>query len=301
MNFSPQQLNQLSITAVNAVELAGHYVKHFDKSQLTTKFKNSGSSLSAQVVTEVDLHAQSIIIKQLKASCAEYDIALLSEENCTDIGIDQHPRLTKNYFWCVDPLDGTLPFIEGNDGYAVSVALVAKSGTPLLAAVYLPAASTTYQMKFDDQGEATLYKNGVVFKPANKGKQLHFYCDRSFLSSQQYPAVIHQLTMLLPAIGVTALKVISAHGAVVNALLVLENAPACYIKLPKPEQGGGALWDFSATACISHAVNAWASDIHGLPLQLNQRDSYYMNKKGVMFASDRRLAEILLSAFSKQV
>jgi len=301
MHFSVKQLNQLAVQALKAAKCAGEYIEQFDRTQLKTEFKVSGSSLSSQVVTEVDLHCQAMIIEQLQASCAEFDIALLSEENCTDIAVNAHDRLTKYYFWCIDPLDGTLPFIKGSNGYAVSVALVDRNGAPVLAAVFQPATSAAYHMQFDHQRKATLYKNGVVFKPSNKDKQLHFYCDQSFLSSKHYPAVIQQLTTLLPVIGVTALKVISGNGAVVNALLVLENAPACYIKLPKPEQGGGALWDFSATACISHAVNAWASDMHGLPLQLNQRDSYYMNKKGVMFASDTRLAEILLSALSKQL
>ncbi|GLS91698.1 3'(2'),5'-bisphosphate nucleotidase CysQ [Psychromonas marina] len=306
MHFSITQLNQLSSIALKAATLAGQYIKQFDRSQLKTNFKVSGSSLSSQVVTEVDLHCQGIIIEQLQVSCEHYDIALLSEENCTEVLIDQHPRLRKSHFWCIDPLDGTLPFIEGTDGYAVSIALVDKSGTPILAAIYLPATSDAYHMKFDTHGKPHVYKNAAVFSPNSnvenkklkQTRDLSFYCDRSFLTSKQYPALIQQLTALLPTIGLTALKVISGNGAVVNALLVLENAPACYIKIPKHQQGGGALWDFSATTCISQAVNAWASDIHGLPLQLNQHDSYYMNKKGVMFASDRQLGEILLTALA---
>jgi 3'-phosphoadenosine 5'-phosphosulfate (PAPS) 3'-phosphatase len=307
MHLTITQLNQLSTLALNAATLAGQYIKQFDRSKLRTDFKASGSSLSSQVVTTVDLHSQAIIIKQLKASCEQYDIALLSEENCSEVLINQHPRLNKDYFWCIDPLDGTLPFIEGGEGYAVSIALVNKSGTPILAALYLPATSDAYHMQFDTHGNAQVYKNGVIFNlrrsidntMLNRTQTLNFYCDRSFLTSKQYPLLIQQLTSLLSTIGLTSLNVISDNGAVVNALCVLENAPACYIKLPKAVQGGGAVWDFSATASITHAVNAWVSDIHGLPLQLNQRDSYYMNNKGVMFASDRILAQTLLSAISK--
>ena len=307
MHFSITQLNQLSTIALKAATRAGQYINQFDRSKLKTGFKASGSSLSSQVVTEVDLHCQAIIIEQLQASCDEYDIALLSEENCTEIAINEHERLTKDCFWCIDPLDGTLSFIEGNDGYAVSIALVNKAGSPILSAIYLPATNCTYHMKFDTHGKAQVYKNGAIFNPNNnvdkkqlkQTQDLHFYCDCSFLTSKQYPILIQQLSALLPTLRLTALKVISGNGAVVNALLVLEDAPACYIKLPKSRQGGGAVWDFSATACISHEVNAWVSDIHGLPLQLNQHDSYYMNKNGVLFASDKRLGEILLLAINK--
>jgi 3'-phosphoadenosine 5'-phosphosulfate (PAPS) 3'-phosphatase len=65
----------------------------------------------------------------------------------TPIGV--HPHLNKDYFWCIDPLDGTLPFIEGLTGYAVSVALVARNGKPLLSAIFLPETMTSYQTKID--------------------------------------------------------------------------------------------------------------------------------------------------------
>ena len=101
--------------------------------------------------------------------------------------------------------------------------------------------------------------------------------------------------MLLPVLGLKALKVISGSGAVVNALSVFENNPAVYIKLPKKAQGGGALWDFSATAAISQGLNAWVSDIHGSALTLNQAERYYMNENGVIYASNEQLArEVIL-------
>ena len=51
---------------------------------------------------------------------------VLTEETEDDGG-----RLRADYFWCVDPLDGTLPFIEGRPGSAVSIALIARDGTPV--------------------------------------------------------------------------------------------------------------------------------------------------------------------------
>jgi len=295
MSISNQQLNQLSELALNAVCLAGTYINQFDRSQLKSEFKNSGSSPSSQVVTEVDLHCQAIIIEQLQASCDLYDIALLSEENCADIAINEHARLTKDYFWCIDPLDGTLPFIEGHEGYAVSIALLNKQGQPLLSAIYLPATNCSYHTLFDKQGKCDVFKNKQLFIPPQANNNLTFYCDQSFKGSKSYPLMIAKLNSLLALFNLQKLNVISEHGAVVNALAVLKNSPAVYIKLPKPQQGGGALWDFSGTACIAKAIEAWVSDIHGLPLTLNQPDSYYMNKNGVIYASDKKLAEAVIN------
>ena len=76
-----------------------------------------------------------------------------------------------------------------------------------------------------------------------------------------------------------------------NALHVLENSPACYFKFPKPEEGGGSVWDFAATAAIFNECGAAASDFHGEALELNRADSTFMNHRGVLFAPDAALAE----------
>ena len=97
-------------------------------------------------------------------------------------------------------------------------------------------------------------------------------------------------------------------GAVMNAMSVIECAvmekqnpqhnAACYIKLPKPQLGGGSLWDFSATACLATATNIWFSDIHGNPLDLNRHDSNYMNHQGVLYVSEQHLARRLITMCS---
>ena len=82
---------------------------------------------------------------------------------------------------------------------------------------------------------------------------------------------------------------------------VLEHAAACYIKLPKPEDGGGSIWDFAATACIVREAGAWVSNIHGAELDLNRRDSTFMNHQGVVFASSEQLASTLIDGLSPLV
>jgi len=301
MNFSNTQLNQLSQLALQAVNSAADYINAFDKTTLKTQFKPSGSSRSAQVVTDVDRHCEQLIIDKLQASCKQFDIALLSEEASAEINLEQHPRFDKDYFWCIDPLDGTLPFIEGREGYAISIALVDKEGVPILTAINLPATNTTYHIQFDDNGNKTVFKNGELFNPAitMQSKILTLYCDQSFITSIQYQRLIKKLQRLLPLLNLNEIVMVSGHGAVVNALSILENNPACYIKPPKPQQGGGALWDFSGTACITHALDAWVSDIHGAPLALNQAESYYMNKDGVIYASSATLGQAIVALLSR--
>ena len=208
MLLSPLQLNQLGDIALKAVTLAANYINGVDRSMLTTHFKNSGSSLSAQVVTEVDITCQAIIIKQLQESCDRFDIALLSEENCSDTVIDKHKRLNKDYFWCIDPLDGTLPFIEGRDGYAVSVALVAHSGQAIIGAICLPATNQTYQTKLDPYGKTTVYKNAQLIEdiPALSYETLFVYCDQSFLNSASYAPLLKKLSDAVTCVRFKSIK-----------------------------------------------------------------------------------------------
>ena len=81
------------------------------------------STRASDVVTEIDIQAQSIILERLKGTIDRYDLGLLAEEGESD-----DSRLQKHAFWTVDPLDGTQYFVEGRSGYATSIALVTKSG-----------------------------------------------------------------------------------------------------------------------------------------------------------------------------
>ena len=296
MLLTTDNLNQLSVLAIKAAQQAGDYIRGFDRDLLKVHFKEAGSSKSAQVVTEVDLTCQDIILNILQPSCDCYDLALLSEENANEQDAANHPRFSKDYFWCIDPLDGTLPFIEGSDGYAVSIALVSRCGKPVIAVVHQPTKNITYHTSIDQFSQTISYKNKQPFAhPAKTSSNTFtFYCDRSFVSCEQFTLLINHLQTLAKQSGYDNFVIKEDAGAVVNALSVLENNLACYIKLPKKQLGGGCLWDFSATACLAEASGAWVSDINGKLLDLNRSDSNYMNHHGILYASNKQLAQQLI-------
>jgi fructose-1,6-bisphosphatase/inositol monophosphatase family enzyme len=57
------------------------------------------------------------------------------------------------------------------------------------------------------------------------------------------------------------------------------------LKLPKKENGGGSIWDFAATACIYQELGLPATNFEGGRLDLNRKDSTFMNKEGVFYAN----------------
>ena len=70
-----------------------------------------------------------------------------------------------------------------------------------------------------------------------------------------------------------------------NAIYVLEYGPACMLKYPKVEKGGGCIWDFAASACIFQELGLRVSNFEGGSLGLNKKDGPFMNDGGVYFAS----------------
>ncbi|MCJ8348639.1 inositol monophosphatase family protein [Moritella sp.] len=296
MKLTVFQLEQLLQLATDAALKAGTFINSVDRSSLLVHSKQAGSSLSAQVVTQVDLDSQAIILEILQPTIQQYDIALLTEENASEEDVATHARFNKDYFWCIDPLDGTLPFIEGGSGFAVSIALVDIAGNPIIGVVHNPSTGDTYQAINAQPQTSKVLKNGSPWQPERLEEYSHslsLYIDRSFQQDPRYPAVLEQLTVFSKQQGLV-LQVIKTNGAVMNAIGVLENAPACYLKLPKAQLGGGSLWDFSATAAITQALSAQylassspmlcaVSDSQGAALDLNRSDSNYMNHKGVLY------------------
>ena len=233
------------------------------------------------MVTEVDQKAQDAILRILKPTCCEFDLALLTEES-----EDDRSRFEKNYFWCIDPLDGTLPFTRKEPGYSVSIALVARDGSPRIGVVYDPVDDILWQAT---KGYG-VKRNGIPWKMQSKGKELVFTYDRSFEDHPERLRVLTELEKYAGSVGLQGVVATQFGGAVINACHSLESAPGCHFKFSKPQEGGGSIWDYAATACLYEEAGAEVSDVHGNPLDLNRKDSTFMNHGGAVYATDQALA-----------
>ena len=67
-------------------------------------------------------------------------IAIVSEENES---VEYEIRKSYQYFWCVDPLDGTKEFIKRNGQFTVNIALV-RGATPVMGVVHTPVTGKTH-------------------------------------------------------------------------------------------------------------------------------------------------------------
>ena len=274
-------LQSLAETAVAAARSAGRIISQSSDQEIEVEHKDGGHTYASQVVTEVDRKAQDAILEILNSASDEYDFALLTEES-----EDDHSRFQKEYFWCIDPLDGTLPFTKKEPGYSVSIALVAKCGKPQIGVVYDPVHDVLWEAAIG----RGVKKNDQPWMMNSDSEVLTFTYDRSFEKHPERQKVLDELNSYAQAIGLTKVHVTQYGGAVINACHALESAPGCHFKFAKLEEGGGSIWDYAATACLFEQAGAFVSDVYGDALDLNRLDSTFMNHRGAVYATDTSLA-----------
>lgn len=269
-------LLQLNDIAIKAALAAGEVIKQHIHDDIVVEQKVAGVSYASQVVTAVDRACESIILAHLRPTCDEYDLALLSEETA-----DDGSRFREDFFWCIDPMDGTLAFINKQAGFSVSIALIAKDGTPYIGVVFDPCTDTLYHAV---RGNGA-YKNGNPWeiKPAND--YLTYVTDHKLKDIPRAGEIEQLLDKKVEQLSLKGVKEIAGGGSVMNGIRVLENGPACMLKFPKKETGGGSIWDFAATACIFGELGLPATNFEGGKLDLNRKDGTFMNHQGVFYAN----------------
>ncbi len=284
MVLSPHDLQQLSQIAITAALAAGDIIANSSAKEIQVHHKDAGDTLASQLVTEVDHRCQAAILEILSPSLERYRLALLTEESD-----DDQSRLRQDYFWGIDPMDGTQSFVESRPGYSVSIALVALDGTPMLGVIYDPITNTLYSAI---RGEGAT-RNGEPWHlpPIDSADPLTLVCDRHLIKRPDYAEIRAAFQGLAGELGLSGVTVLDSAGAVLSACWVAENGPALYFKRPKPQNGGGCPWDFAATSCLFGELGLVATDFVGDPLQLNPSGSLYMNHCGVMFSSTHEIAQ----------
>ena len=267
-------LPTLKKTAIQAALAAGRIIKSYMDQEIPVEGKTGGTNYASQVVTQADKECEDEILSYLLPACEKYDLALLTEET-----EDDGSRFEKDYFWCVDPIDGTLAFIRKEPGFSVSIALVSRGGEPVIGVIYDPTTDTLYHAA---KGHG-VYKNESRWDHPAPNDYLTHVTDKPLTNTSRPDELRELLNHKVDELGLTGLKIIQGGGSVLNAINVLKNPPSCMIKHPKKDIGGGSLWDFASTACLFHELGFRATNFEGGPLDLNRKDSTFMHHEGIYY------------------
>lgn len=187
-------------------------------------------------LTEADRRANTVIVEALERLYPE--IPVISEETKA---VDYSERKDWDYFWLVDPLDGTKEFVKRNGEFTVNIALV-KSGNPVAGVVYQPVGEHLFwavqehgAWKSTEGGEAKRLNGGEHFREKS---EVTVVASRSHMTDE-----VKQFVADLEAEG-KRVEFLSA-GSSLKICLVAEGAADVY-----PRLGPTMEWDTGA----AHAV-----------------------------------------------
>jgi len=228
-------LNQIDIQdIVTIAKEAGKAIMQVYKQDFEVEYKQDSSPL-----TLADKKANDIIEDGLNK--LSVNLPILSEEGNN---IPYKDRKHWEYFWLVDPLDGTKEFVKKNDEFTVNIALIHKD-TPILGVVYAPALDVCYWAK---QGEGA-FKDGqsLPLKAESQRNTYKIVASRSHMSDETQA--------FIDAIDTQKEKELISISSSLKICLVAEGEADIY-----PRLGPTMEWDTGAAHAIVNESGGQLND-----------------------------------------
>jgi 3'(2'), 5'-bisphosphate nucleotidase len=242
-----------------AIEAGDHTLQYYDEAGCAADEKSDGSP-----VTIADREAEAIIIKGLQNIMP--DVPVVGEES---VAAGTIPDLSNTeWFWLVDPLDGTKEFIRGSPDYTVNIALIHR-GVPVLGVVYAPV-------------------NGELYSGHGAGTAIRWLAD----SNNDKPIRVRNL----PSEGLTvmssrnhqnptALSKFLAEFKVAKEIRRGSSLKICLIAAGKadlyPRFGLTSEWDTAAGDAVLRSAGGHIVDMKGAPLSYGHAQKKFENPEFV--------------------
>lgn len=251
--------------AVAAAKEAGKIILDYYETNMKVSTKQGNPR---NLVTAADKEADALIRRVILEVFPGHSI--VSEEN--------EPRRGNEFFWYVDPLDGTTNYTRHVSYFCVSIAL-AKGKELLVGVIYNPVTSELYTA----MAGAGAFLNGKALKTSNaSGLAQSFVCmDFSYDNAerQRAAAVLKRLALSVKSIRV------KGSGALASCEVASGKAEG-YVRM------GSTPWDYAAGALIIREAGGTVTDLGG--------KQWEPESKGVIAASSGKIAEQLLAKVNEQ-
>lgn len=209
-------------------------------------------------LTEADRRANEIIVEELENLHPRFPV--LSEES---EAVDFDMRRSWNWYWLVDPLDGTKEFVKRNGEFTVNIALI-HDGNPMLGVVHVPVSGVTY-LGSEDRGAWKEDESGNIQKIetrsiADMEPPVKVVASRSHRGDEVDGAI----AKIEAALGKT--EVVSM-GSSLKICLVAEGVADIYPRLAPTCE-----WDTAAAHAVVKAAGGEIVDTNFVPLRYNQKE-----------------------------
>jgi len=225
------QVSVISIEAGKAIMAI-----YSDVDRFGVEYKSDNSPL-----TKADQAANKIICDGLVQLDSIFPI--ISEENKL---VDYKERSQYEYYWLVDPLDGTKEFIKRNGEFTVNIALINKQ-TPFAGVVYVPA---TEELFWAIKGHGAFH--------VKDGKEQQLHCS-SFTSDQKALGIVCSRSHLNEAtqsfVEQFEAPNLVSKGSSLKFTIIAKNDAHIYPRLAPTME-----WDTAAGQAICEAVGVSVID-----------------------------------------
>jgi myo-inositol-1(or 4)-monophosphatase len=216
---------------------AGRLALSLQEGELTVQRKPGGSP-----VTNADLAVDELVKARLRAARPDY--GWLSEETADDL-----VRLKARRLFMVDPIDGTVAYMNGRPWWSVSLAVV-EDGEPCSGVIYAPRLEETYEAEVG--GGAALNGAPIRVSGCESLEACSMLSPRGAFTSWEWAEPWPE--MRIENRNSVALRMALVAAGVFDAAVALT---------PKSD------WDIAAGLVIAAEAGALSSDHKGRPLTLN--------------------------------
>jgi len=245
MELTPLILKKIVETASQAARLAGKKAVE-ELSHVTSSLKNQ-----TEVVTQADPLCQEIIIQYIRNVFPNHGI--LAEEGPNASMLVEAPRDNSDFWWIIDPIDGTNNYAHGLLCFCVSIGII-HNGSPVAGVIYDPCTDSLYTAA---SGLQTTCNGKPVSVSHDKISKISSFAFDSHFDQSVEPAV-HQMLRLTRArsVGSTALHLAYlAKGAIIGTFTV-----------------SARLWDIAAGVILIQQAGGIVTTLDGksvFPINMN--------------------------------
>ncbi len=239
-----------------AIEAGQVTLDYFDDSG----FDGADVKADGSPVTEADRAAERIIEAALKDITP--DVPMIGEEATSE---GRTPDITgAEYFWLVDPLDGTKEFVAGRPDYTVNIALIHKD-TPVMGVVYAPVPGELYA----GHGPGTAIR---WMEDSGKDKSIHVrqapregltvVASRNHTNDEKLGAFLKEYKVA---------KLLK-RGSSLKICVVAAGKADLY-----PRLGPTYEWDIAAGDAVLRSAGGMVTDLAGQPFVYGKTDKKLLN------------------------
>lgn len=284
-------IQELFISIKASIDAGATIMEVYNSGDAQVEYKDDKSPL-----TLADKKSNDIITKTLTDNFPTY--ALLSEEGKKDL-----ERLTNDFCYVVDPLDGTKEFIKRNGQFTVNIALSNK-GNSEMGVIYVPATKELYyaakglgsykinadseefrkwnaETESDNKSDKKADAEAAITKLTTISDKLHVSDNTNITELRVVMSSSHGCAEMDALIEKHNLKNFVAMGSSLKGCLVAEGKADIYYRYNPTME-----WDTAAMQCIVEEAGATFRQMDDSPMTYNREDS--LNSKGFYIVNDER-------------